>query len=949
MLEHRTWVALDLEMTGPQPENQQIIEIAAIKFRGDRTLESWSTLVNPRCEIPLPIQRLTGIRQEEVDRAPLFSEVADQFLAFIEDLPLVAHTISSDIGCLTRHGLTITNLQIDTYELASILLPMHHSYSLAALADYFGIPYQTTHRAAADALLTKELFLRLLERAAALDLAVLQEINRLAARLDWPLKMIFQDLERVKARRSTGVSILQQLAAKGDLAETTLELLLAADREPEAVAPVETPRPIPTDELVGWLEPGGLFARAFPGYEHRPPQTTMLRAVAEAFNRGEHLVVEAGTGTGKSVAYLVPALWHAVHNGERVVVSTNTITLQDQLCQKDLPDLQRVLPFPFRVALLKGRSNYLCLTRWNALRHRTDLSPEEIVTLIKILVWLPQTETGDVSELNLTEAERAVWQKVCATEETCTPRTCLRGRRRCFLYRARARAEGAHIVVVNHALLLSDLAANNQVLPDYRYLIIDEAHHLEDEATEQFGYSLRLRDLLDHLAAVGQSEGERVTGLAGDLRTYLRGVPLPIQREGEALAQDLLALASDARRAAREFFAVLAGALDRGGRAGQNADQRVRITPAVRRAPGWRDVELAWENLHVSLTALHRTLSRLATLVSDLEEHQVLDYGGLVGRLGGLLRFNEDLRREIQQLVLRPGEGQVYWVTLAGGEQTSLHTAPLHVGPLLQRLLFATKKSVVLTSATLAVNGSCAFIRERLGLDEARELVVDSPFDYARSTLLYLPTDLPEPDQPGYVSHLARLLIDLCTASEGRTLVLFTAYRPLREVYQAIRGPLAERQILVLGHGVEGVGRRQLLQTFRTTPRTVLLGTSSFWEGIDIVGEALSVLVIAKLPFSVPTDPVFAARSEQFPQPFLAYSVPQAVLRFKQGFGRLIRSQTDRGVVVLCDRRVLTKGYGEQFLGSLPPCTVRRGPARDLPGQVRAWLRGGQPAPVRRG
>jgi predicted DnaQ family exonuclease/DinG family helicase len=939
-----TCVSIDLEMTSARPESQEVIEIAAIKFRGERVLESWSTLVRPESEVPYGTQVLTGIDPRLLERAPALHEVAPQLKAFVGDLPLVAHTVSADVGCLRRQGVVLTNPQYDTFELASILLPRMGSYSLAALAEHFGIPFPQQHRAAHDALVTKQLFLKLLDLARELELGIIQEINRLLAPHDWPLKEVFRAIEAEKSRTAFGPSVRQAIAAKAGVDQTDLDLLLAPAAVPDPLRPTGSVTPIDVGALTDLLKPDGALARHLPGYEYREPQIAMLRAVARTLNEGGQLLVEAGTGTGKSIAYLVPSIYFAAANGRRVVVSTNTINLQDQLILKDLPDLQRSLPVNFRATVVKGRTNYLCLQRLAALRRRQDLSLAETLALIKILVWLPTTETGDVSELNLTDAERPVWAKLYAHPDICTPATCRYARRgQCFLYRARARAEAAHVVVVNHALLLSDVVAASRVLPDYEYLIVDEAHHLEDEATDQLGFTLQPREIssfLDDLMPTGQ--GERRGGLLGELPLHFRGSRCPAERQHrvEDATQTAIPRVTDLRTAVDAFFRAVAGFVAECPADNRGYEQRVRLTPTIRSRTGWTAIRTAWEMVELRLIALQEALGKLFGELEGLDRYGLLEYEELMSQLASLIGFGEHLRAEGNAIICNPLPDRVYWIALSASGEAALHSAPLNVAPLLRNMLFGDKSAVILTSATLTTAGTFTYMKERLGLEDADELMVGSPFDYASSTLMLLPTDMPEPEQPLYQKALHQVLERLCAATEGRALVLFTSHAQLRAAWQAIHQPLARKGILVLGHGVDGAPRRQLLHTFKTNPRTVLLGASSFWEGVDIVGDALSVLVITRIPFSVPSDPVVAARSELFNDPFREYSLPQAILRFRQGFGRLIRSQSDRGVVVVLDRRIQSKSYGAMILRSLPRCTVRTVPVQEIPRLTRAWLDG---------
>jgi len=939
----RIYVALDLETTGLNPERDAIIEIGMVKFRDKEVLDTWSSLVNPQRPIPYRVQQLTGITQEEADAAPSLHSLMGTLLSFVRNHPIVGHSVSFDLGFLNRQGPFLNNLAIDTFELASILLPHAARYSLGKLAEALGIRFPTRHRALEDALATKDLFLALVEQASKLDLSVIQEINRLAAHIEWPLRQVFRDLERTKARSAFMGSIGQQLLAKGTLdGEGSLGLFRREDTPPLQPSPER--KPLDVDGLAAMLEGGGAFARDFPGYEYRPQQVEMLKAVARAFNEGQHLMVEAGTGTGKSIAYLLPAIHFAVQNGERVVISTNTINLQDQLYGKDIPDLQRILPFEFRAALLKGRSNYICLRRLAALRHSGPSSLEEMRLLAKILVWLPSTMTGDQAELFLPDSkEQALWSRVCADAETClTDRCRYREKGKCFFYRARREAERAHLIVVNHALLLSDVAVENRVLPDYRYLIVDEAHHLEESTTRQLSFAVNRGQVERLLNGLSQDSGRgQPIGFLAELLARYRGkVSEAIEKEMERYINGLHGEVEAARRGIYQFFNRLERFLEEHGQGEGPYNQTIRLTGGIRVQPAWTSVEMAWDALGAHLFRIGEGLERLSSGLLELDDHDIPDQEDLLQELLGYAHRTRELYEQMNALIAQPSPSGIYWVEVSAQDgEISLHAAPLHVGPLVQKHLFRPKECVVLTSATLRTEGRFDFIRERLSAWEAEEAAVGSPFDYVSSTLLYLPTDIPEPYQPYYQKTVEAALIDLCRATRGRTLVLFTSYSQLRNTSKAITRPLAEEEIVVYTQG-EGSSRSQLLENFRTTPRAVLLGTRSFWEGIDVVGEALSCLVITRLPFSVPSDPIFAARSETFEDPFSQYALPEAILRLRQGFGRLIRSKTDRGVVVILDKRIQTKSYGQAFLDSLPACTVRRGPLVELPNVAARWIDG---------
>jgi len=939
----RIYVAVDLETTGLDPERDVIIEIGAVKFRGHQVLDTWSNLVNPGRPIPYQIEQLTGITSSEVHKAPQLHTLARSFARFVGQYPVVAHNVKFDMSFLQRQGLLRQNLPVDTFELASILMPHAARYSLGRLADALGIQFITRHRALDDAKATMQLFLKLLEQAGKLDLNIIQELNRTAAHSRWPLRQVFQDMERSRARNAFAGSIGQQLMAKGALdGRGSMDLLFEDSEQVEPLQPNEHPEPVDVATLMELLKKNGLLAHTFPSYEYRPQQIEVLQAVANAFNDRCHQLVEAGTGTGKSLAYLLPAIYFAVQNNERVVISTNTINLQEQIYDKDIPTLQELLPLGFRTALVKGRSNYLCQRRLDIFRRNRQLSEEEMRLLAKVLVWLPSTLTGDRAELFLpTYAEQALWQHISASAETCSLERCrYRQNGRCFYYRAHKRAESAHLIIVNHALLLSDVAVQSRVLPPYRYLIVDEAHHLEAATTRQLSFTTDRQVLARRLDEISQHQGNNnYTGyLTQLLKTIRRPVPEAIYTAMERLVKELHRNAETAKRHLYDFYNELEMFLQNHASGSQAYDKRLRLTDSLRTQPDWTNIETMGDNLCRGLYHLAEGLEKLAGGLAELEEFDIPDLEDRVQDLRGLLHSLRSQHEQLNALLFEPSSQDIYWAQVtARTRNLSLHAAPLHVGELVQEHLFYTKESVILTSATLRTDGHFRFIKDRLGAEDADELAVGSPFDFEHQALLYLPTDIPEPNQPQYQKALERALIPLIRAIQGRTLVLFTSYHQLRATQRAISRPLANDDISVFAQG-GGTSRAQLLENFRNTDRSVLLGTRSFWEGIDVLGPALSCLVIARLPFSVPTDPIFAARAETFDDPFNEYSVPETILRFRQGFGRLIRSTTDRGVVVMMDKRVLTKRYGQKFLNSLPPCQVIRAPLSEIPQTASQWI-----------
>ena len=558
--------------------------------------------------------------------------------------------------------------------------------------------------------------------------------------------------------------------------------------------------------------------------------------------------------------------------------------------------------------------------------------------------------TGDVSEINIRgPVEAAIWSRLSSDYEDCSMEACLQHTGgTCPYYRSRREAEAAHVVIVNHALLLADITTGNRVIPDYKYLIIDEGHHLESATTRGLRFDVTEADLIRVLRELSGTTIRRVLNLAK------QALPADQFAEFRPVATTVTESAREAQQLTAGFFERLTEFLDRrrDGRPVGRYGQQERILPSTRTLPFWSEVEIGWDELRSPLSKVLDSLQRIVSASEEIGERgldapaegplQFLE-AGLSEDLAVSLRALADDLAEIisnlDELIFEADPQRIYWLELQlEPGRLSMHAAPLEVGPLVEKYLWHEKESVILTSATLTTAGEFDYIRGRLNADDADELSLGSPFDYESSTLLYLIDDIPEPkENRTYQAALERGLISLCRATGGRTLVLFTSNMQLMTTARAISAPLAEQGILVLEQSA-GASRHALLETFRSTEQAVLLGSRSFWEGVDIPGDALSVLAIVRLPFDVPSDPIIAARAETYENSFGEYSLPEAILRFRQGFGRLIRTRADRGVVVSFDSRLLTKSYGRAFIDSLPHMTQHVGPLSDLPGRATRWL-----------
>ncbi len=610
--------------------------------------------------------------------------------------------------------------------------------------------------------------------------------------------------------------------------------------------------------------PGGWLARHHPKYEFRPGQLEMAESVAAALENRQHLIVEAGTGTGKTLAYLVPLL----RSGLRTVISTGTKNLQEQLFYKDVPFLKKMFP-QMRVTLMKGRQNYLCRQKLYDIEKQPVLDGMgQVEQYPKLREWEQRTETGDRAELRWLPDASELWKKVDARSETCTGQKC-REFERCFITQMHQRAAESDLLIVNHHLFFADLALRQReyasLLPDYAALVFDEAHEIEDVATQYFGVEV---------------SNYRVEELARDTEATLRMKGIR--------SNEILGAVGELRRRADLFFELFPAHEGR-----SNFDHRESFLEVHRGA---------YSALTNALVLLQTELSRLPERPEEINN---------LGRRAVELRAAFELVMEGRE------PNMVYWWERRG-RGVFIQATPIDVSGLLRVRLFEKVETVIMTSATLAVSGSFDFLKRRLGVQNAKERILESHFDFAHQALLYTPGHLPDPRQPDFAHLAAEEIVHLLKATHGRAFVLFTSHAQMRDVYERLR-PHLRFPLMIQG----SMPRTELLDRFRSTPHAVLFGTSSFWQGVDVQGEQLSAVVIDRLPFAVPTDPVTAARIRQINEEggnaFTDYQVPQAVITLKQGFGRLIRSETDRGILAMLDHRLVRMPYGRIFLESLPP------------------------------
>lgn len=629
-------------------------------------------------------------------------------------------------------------------------------------------------------------------------------------------------------------------------------------------------------ELLG---PKGLLARTLASYEYRPEQLQMSNHVYQALQNEVHGVIEAGTGVGKSLAYLLPLIYHTVEEKKLAVVATHTITLQEQLFQKDIPFLQKVLPLEFKAEVFKGRSNYLCLRRWNELIQGRGNHLGLVDNLELLNGWVNETSTGDYSEAPLT-IPWELWSEIRCEKESCPEELCSYFTK-CFYWNLRHRLGKAHLIITNQAMLLADARAEGRVLPACEGVVIDEAHNLEEVATSAYSHELKRADFLAYYRTGTQ------------LQAVLRDI-VP-----EYIIQDLHLILDELIKEAGQYFS--------------------QMQPFI---TGFT-VPLTDQNRpHFTQTSLPKHLKDVNDVLKECNFDEESEISGLVEQFAA---FTERLLTSLDLVLLGNDTSYAYWAEMQNGEPC-LVAAPIEVGAFLQETLFSQTPSVILTSATLSTNQSFDYIQSQLGLSEATGLILGSPFAYDKQAILCVPQEAKHPNHPRYTHYVAYLILRTLALTQGGVLALFTSYSLMDEVADTIYPKLDEVGYTLFKQG-DGP-RLGLIQDFQDEPRSLLFGTNSFWEGIDLPGEALRAVIITRLPFTSPDRPVTRARLQAIEDaggnPFRDYSVPQAILRLKQGFGRLIRTKTDVGGVVILDERILTARYGADFLASLPPARFTR-------------------------
>lgn len=884
----RDFVAIDLETTGLDFSNEEILELGAVLFRDGVEAGSFSAVLRTKRPVSPFIEALTGITAAEAEAGQDPVESLNAFQEFCGSLPLVAHNSMFDLRFLRKAweaaGIAEPARAVfDTLLGARTVWPEWPSHKLETLVERLGLTESgdTSHRAAADARSAGRLFL-----AVQTELARLHETDRAVVDgLAW---------------------ILRDSAS-------AWESILAWDGghqapEPRWREPEEDgfrPGPPREAKLDGRVvdrvfSPNGPLAKGREGWEPRPAQGQMAREVAQAFSDGHFLLCEAGTGTGKSLAYLAPAALWAVEAKDRVVVSTATKTLQNQLVEREAPLVREVVP-EARIVVLKGRSNYLCVRRYaEHLEDAARLDASEREAFLPLVVWVSRTSTGDIEECNGFGRDRnaGLWAKLQSDGRAAIP-----GRhplfKRCFHQRAKRRAESAHVVIVNHALLLSDLSIDFALLPSYERLILDEAHHLADAAHDHLGRVVSLNRLRRAVHPLAES-GDKRAGLLGALSS-VKDLPVTAIPFVDRCREEL----ANADRRLHRLFQKLGEKIGRRGE-----EQKLRLREPLANETGV-DPSPAQGAFDAALVAIADLRKELAGWDAAEERGYLSDLSAVEGALG-------EIRRDFQALCDAAPEADVHWIEdWSNPIRLQLRASPRDPGQLLANKLYPVLKTCVFTSATLAVRGRPEYFEFRSGIArldrDVRRVRHLSPFKMREQARVVAAGWLPKPGEKGWLDSVVQTLREVVLPLNRRALVLFTSERNLRDVREKLAMEWKQAGRLMLAQGVDG-NREALLQMFRKHDGACLLGADSFWEGVDLPGRDLELVVVARLPFPVPSDPLVASRAEEVEAegrpPFAECFLPEAWLKLRQGIGRLLRRSDDRGAILVLDSRIVRERYG---------------------------------------
>jgi ATP-dependent DNA helicase DinG len=924
------FVVIDLETTGNSPKKgDKIIQFAAVVIEDGRITEKFSSLLYPEQSIPAFIEELTGLTDEMVKDAPLFSEIAPTIMELLDGAYFVAHNVLFDLSFL-QEELIMAGYEgfygpvLDTVEMARILFPSADSYKLSDLALQEGLSHVRPHQADSDAYVTGELLLILFSRLEKLPLQTIRQLLKLSGGLKSDLDSILEELVILKESRIEELPI--------DL-EIFRGLCIKTDENDYSYQTGDTKPKYPLDDD----SKEEMFKKAFDDFEKRVGQFQMMDIVQQSFETAEHAMIEAGTGVGKSLAYLVPSVLHSVTNNIPVVISTQTTQLQEQLLSKDIPKLKKMIPYHFNAVLLKGRGHYISLEKFERSLREEDDNYDTTLTKMQILVWLTVTVTGDRDELHLSSGGQIFWNRIKHDKAKYIENKSWIVKD--YYLKMKRQAQMANLIITNHSLLLTDLVSEHDLLPSYDYVVIDEGHHFQKVASKHFGSTLDYSYTRFLLTQMGNYEQKN---LLFELEN--------INKEYPDNASQVTSLSEKMTELQFQMDDLFRSISIYAKKQQKNKVGRVSCRFSLNdKSKEIKSVQASAENFLFTFKDFFQEITLRCEWLKGLENNNKKIKSLLVEVLSWLENADRIIT-SIRNLFIKSDERSVIWIeidTRSLQNATTVYSQPVTVANELEASLFQKKKSVVITSATLSVKGSFHYMMNELGLNESncKSIQIDSPFEFDKQVQLVISNDLPEINTvtlEEYVASIGEHIISIAESTKGRMLILFTSYDMLKKTYELIKESGFLQDYSLMAQGITSGSRARLTRNFQRFEKSILLGTNSFWEGIDIPGEDLSCLVMVRLPFSSPDEPITEAKCAEIKRnggnPFSDYSLPEAVIRFKQGFGRLIRTKADRGIIIVFDKRITSTKYGKVFLESLPNINSKVMPIEQIVSLIQKWL-----------
>lgn len=925
------YVVVDLETTGNSvKKGDKIIQFAAVVVENNQIVDEYSTFINPEQPLSPFIEELTGIQSSQLVDAPRFSEVAPKIAEILQDSCFVAHNVLFDLTFLQDEFLQngfepFYCSTIDTVELAKIIRPQATSFKLSHLAEEEGIEHDRPHQADSDAEVTAQLLINFCEELRKFPLVTLKQLYRLS----YSLKSEISELLAL---------ILKERMSVSPIHYPHLQIHKGiAIRKPEAISKMlydgDAVYPESAEEKIALLN------KAFPHFELRNDQLKMMDAAYRIFNDQKIAIIEAGTGLGKTLGYLVPAAYCSLAHHEPIIVSTYTIELQNQLIHKELVNLHNMLPFELKTAVLKGRPNYISLAQFDRALRTKDDNYETALIKMQILVWLLQTETGDRDELNMTAGGELFWERLQSAKSPSNDHE-RSWQHLDFYERAKENAKDADLIVTNHAFLMSDFFSNNGKGMNNSLLIIDEAHQLENAALKHLGSSIDYVSLKMMMNKLGFYDQKQLLYKLLNMVNDLGGKNS--HGEADRLLHDVI-------YEIEQFFQLLSKACEDSQKNMHNKNA-VSLQSILKNHINSQPLTHLAERLHKQLQTLSNYLLEHTAYVTENGQPGKTQLFHL-SEMESIAEFFRSRADNFLEYFLRNKDSFLYWVEWhknSPGQYVYLYSQPISGGQELWHRFFAQQNSVILTSSTLAVKDSFEYIKNKLGLHhhDIETFAFPSPFRYKEKVKLLVASDIPEVNkvsQAHYVEQIAQYIEQAALACKGRMLVLFTAQEMLRDVHESLKKLSSLEDFNLLSQGISSNSKTRLIKYFQNFDKSILLGTSSFWDGLDLPGETLQCLMIVRLPFSPPNEPLTEARCDQIRNaggnPFTEYALPEAIMRFRQGFGRLIRTNEDKGIFIVCDRRIVTTQYGKDFLLSIPDVAVNEVNLQGVQNSIKQWLK----------